>query len=300
MYRDISEQLTHCDTEQIQYIAAIQPTGSLVVSNRDGVIQFAAVGPGFDMQPADLLGRPIDVVLGDDTKRVMKAIEERADPTTPILLRSKTLGLWLTCTGHKQGEMRIFEFELSPLREVNIPSVKFMNEKHESLEAYLSFIAENIQMVTGYDRVMIYRFASDWHGEVVAESLTANRQSFFGHHFPASDIPVPARELFTRLWARTISDVTSVDIPVQSVAGQSASTLDLSRSVLRASSPIHIEYLRNMGVTASLSLSIICDGKLWGIIACHHFSPKQLVAEERFCLLTSGQAHILENYCALS
>jgi chemotaxis family two-component system sensor kinase Cph1 len=128
---------------------------------------------------------------------------------------------------------------------------------------------------------MIYRFASDWHGEVVAESLTANRQAFFGHHFPASDIPVPARDLFARLWARTISDVTSADIPVQSVAGQSASTLDLSRSVLRASSPIHIEYLRNMGVSASLTLSIICDGKLWGLIACHHFSPKQLVAEER-------------------
>ena len=149
MYKDFSEQLTQCDKEQIQYIAAIQPTGLLVVTDQDGVIQFAAVGNGFEMTSSELLGKPVDVILADDTARVMKAVEERAEPTTPILLRSKRLGLWLTCTGHKQGEMRVFEFELSPLREVNIPSVKFMNEKHDSLEAYLSFIVENIQMVTG-------------------------------------------------------------------------------------------------------------------------------------------------------
>jgi light-regulated signal transduction histidine kinase (bacteriophytochrome) len=281
MYRDISEQLTQCDKEPIQYIAAIQPAGTLVVTDPEGVIQFAAVGPGFDKTSSDLLGRKLDVMLGDDTKRVMHAVEERSEPTIPILFRSKSLGLWLTCIGHKQGDLRIFEFELSPLREVNIPSVKFMNAKHDSLETYLSFIVENMQMVTGYDRVMIYRFATDWHGEVVAESLVANKPAFFGHHFPASDIPLPARELFAKLWARTISDVGAVDIPVLGVAGKNANTLDLSRSVLRASSAIHIEYLRNMGISASLTLSIMCDGKLWGLIACHHFSPKRLVAEER-------------------
>jgi light-regulated signal transduction histidine kinase (bacteriophytochrome) len=281
MDREMSQLLTQCDKEQIQYVAAIQPTGALVVTSLDGEIQYAAIGAGFKLTTADLLGNNIDVLLGADIKRVADAVEERAEPTTPILLRSKTLGGWLTCVGHKQGNLRIFEFELSPLREVNIPSVKFMNERHSSLDSYLSFIVENIQLITGYDRVMIYRFAPDWHGEVVAEALAANKPAFYGHHFPASDIPVPARELFSKLWARTISDVNSQNLPVGAVKGRDPGKLDLSKSILRASSPIHIEYLRNMGVSASLTLSIICDGKLWGLIACHHFSPKQLVAEER-------------------
>jgi hypothetical protein len=110
-------------------------TGALVVTGLDGVIQFAAVSEGFDLASSDLLGKHIDVLLGEGTKRVVNAVEERAEPTTPILLRSKILGQWLTCTGHKQENLRVYEFELSPLREVNIPSVKFMNERHDSLES---------------------------------------------------------------------------------------------------------------------------------------------------------------------
>ncbi|MBI2809237.1 MAG: GAF domain-containing protein, partial [Candidatus Melainabacteria bacterium] len=138
--------------------------------------------------------------------------------------------------------------------------------------------AENMQVVTGFDRVMIYKFGLDWHGEVVAESLNATGYSFFGHHFPASDIPAIARNLFTQMWVRIIPDVDAVTIPL---VGKSDGKLDLSKSVLRAASSIHLQYLRNMDVAASMTMSLICDGKLWGLIACHHFSPKYLVAEQR-------------------
>ena len=103
-----------------------------------------------------------------------------------------------------------------------------MKERRESLESYLSYISENIQSVTGYDRVMIYKFAPDWHGEVVAESLNASATSFYGHHFPASDIPVPARNLFTQLWVRMIANVDASAVPIQ---GKAEEQLDLSKSV---------------------------------------------------------------------
>ena len=273
-----AEQLSQCDREPIRYIDAIQPTGSLVATNSSGKILFAAMGPGFDISSDAVVNQDLQVILGTDAERILALIEERDEPTTPILIKNKVIGKWLTCIGHKQENLRIFELELSPAKEINIPSVKFMNERHSSLQSYLSFIVENIQMVTGYDRVMIYRFAPDWHGEVVAESISGKAHSFFGHHFPASDIPEPARAVFTKLWTRMICNVDDQNIPVMSAK---QGKLDLTRSVLRASSPIHLEYLRNMGVKASLTLSIVCDGKLWGLIACHHLSPRALVAEER-------------------
>jgi chemotaxis family two-component system sensor kinase Cph1 len=271
-------KLTECDREQIQFIDHIQPMGALFACDEKGIIKFAALGTEFKENTNDLIGKHLEQFIGSDATRIFAAVEERIEPTTPILFRSKRSNRWLTCIGHKQNDNRIFELEFSSTKPVEIPSVKFMKERRETLASYLAYITENIQAVTGYDRVMIYKFAPDWHGEVVAESLNANANSFYGHHFPASDIPVPARNLFTQLWVRMIADVDAIPVAIM---GFSKEKLDLSKSVLRAASPIHIEYLRNMGVAASLTLSLICDGKLWGLIACHHFSPRQLSSEER-------------------
>jgi len=163
-------------------------------------------------------------------------------------------------------------------KQQEITSLKFVSEKHENLLAYLAFVSEGVRRVTGYDRVMIYKFAEDWHGEVIAESKKSQLSSFYGHHFPASDIPEPARRLFTANWVRMISDVNYA--PVKIIAS-SEEPLDLTLSALRSVSPIHIQYLHNMNVGASLTLSIICDGRLWGLIACHHLTAKYLPAHLR-------------------
>jgi light-regulated signal transduction histidine kinase (bacteriophytochrome) len=130
--------------------------------------------------------------------------------------------------------------------------------------------ARHVQALTGFDRVMVYRFDTDDHGEVVAEALRGSRESYFGLHYPASDIPPQARALYLRTPFRIIADVASAPVPIESTAEARGERLDQSLSVLRAVSPVHIEYLKNMGVGASLSISIIVDGRLWGLFACHH------------------------------
>jgi light-regulated signal transduction histidine kinase (bacteriophytochrome) len=145
--------------------------------------------------------------------------------------------------------------------------------KHAGLEDFHRDAARQVRALTGFDRVMIYRFAADGAGEVIAEALTTGTDSFLGLHYPASDIPVQARALYLRNPFRIIADVHATDIPLLSKAGD-ALPLDLSLAITRAVSPVHIEYLRNMGVAASASISIIIDGALWGLIACHNYVPR--------------------------
>ena len=118
---------------------------------------------------------------------------------------------------------------------------------------------------------MVYRFAPDWSGEVVAEVREDGVDSYLGTHFPASDIPKQARELYTRKLLGLIPNVTYSPVPL--LALEEGPPLDMSYSVLRSVSPIHLEYLRNMGVAATLTISLVIGGKLWGMIACHHGKP---------------------------
>jgi light-regulated signal transduction histidine kinase (bacteriophytochrome) len=122
---------------------------------------------------------------------------------------------------------------------------------------------------------MIYRFLDDNAGVVIAEDRIPHLKSFLNHHFPASDIPRQARELYIRNRVRVIPDVNYEPRPLRS-SKDSFTTLDLSDIDLRSVSPIHIQYLKNMDVSASASISIVKDGLLWGLVACHHGSPRRL------------------------
>lgn len=275
--QNLSIDPNQCELEQIQFIESIQPFGSLLAVDQTRVIRHAGVIDEFGWSAQQLIGRNIDTVL-QDSARIFDMIKGRTDQTSPFLLRELKSRRWLSCIAHQQGDFVILELEFVPTEQVDIASLKFMGERRDSIESYLSYIAENMRVVTGYDRVMIYKFGLDWHGEVLAESLGSPGHSFYGHHFPASDIPAIARNLFTQMWVRIIPDVDAAPIPL---SGTSSEKLDLSKSVMRAASNIHLQYLRNMDVAASMTMSLICDGKLWGLIACHHFSPKYLVAEQR-------------------
>jgi light-regulated signal transduction histidine kinase (bacteriophytochrome) len=139
--------------------------------------------------------------------------------------------------------------------------------------------------LTGFDRVMIYRFLDDDSGVVLAEARSAELGSFLNHHFPASDIPAQARSLYVRSRVRVIPDVGYEPAPLRP-PGAACSRLDLGDIALRSVSPVHIQYLKNMGVAASASISIVKDGVLWGLIACHHHAPRQISYETRMTCRT--------------
>lgn len=143
----------------------------------------------------------------------------------------------------------------------------------KNLGSLLSNAAEEIKRIIRYDRVMIYKFNDDGHGEVVAEVKNDDLEPFLGLHYPASDIPRQARELYKINLTRIIADVNSESSPIATYL-EDATPLDLTHSVLRAVSPIHIQYLKNMGVGSSFSISLIAHGELWGLVACHNYSPR--------------------------
>lgn len=144
-----------------------------------------------------------------------------------------------------------------------------------SVDELLSTAVTAVRSITGYDRVMVYRFAEDWHGEVLAESRSSDMTSYLGLHFPATDIPAQARALYLENEIRMIVDVDAGTVPIESLSESPVDTNpDLTDCTLRAVSPIHLQYLRNMGVGASMSISLIRDGRLWGLVACHHREPR--------------------------
>ncbi|MEO1338983.1 MAG: GAF domain-containing protein, partial [Myxococcota bacterium] len=146
----------------------------------------------------------------------------------------------------------------------------------ETYSAWASFIRN----ITGFDRVKIYRFDDAYNGEVIAESNSGRLESFLGFHFPASDIPEQARRLYAKAPVRCIFNVDGGSYSLFPACGpDSAHPIDMSLCSLRAVSPVHLQYLRNMKVGASLSISIMLDGRIWGIIACHHHRPKYLSAD---------------------
>ncbi len=168
----------------------------------------------------------------------------------------------------------------------------------------LSLAAQQVRAVTGYDRVMIYRFQADHSGVVVAEALRGGLEPYLGLHYPASDIPPQARELFRRQPLRQIPDVRYTPVPIVP-GGPNDPPLDLTLSQLRSASSVHLEYLRNMGSAATLTISIMRGDALWGLFACHHERPRRLssmicVAMELFAQMFSLQLEAREQASELA
>jgi two-component system, chemotaxis family, sensor kinase Cph1 len=155
-------------------------------------------------------------------------------------------------------------------------SVEELNRAATLAELY-DTAARAVRDLTGFDRVMVYRYDEQYNGEVVAESKREDLNSFLGLHYPSTDIPAQARALYEKNWIRLISDIDYAPVPI--VPGSdpvSGKPLDLTYATLRSVSPIHVEYLQNMGVHASMSISLLRHGRLWGLIACHHYSGPHL------------------------
>ena len=300
--------LSNCDREPIHVLGSVQPFGFLLALLSDFTICMASanVADYLGGDPSELFQRPIADVF---VKDAVAAIRTRVDYLSGQDAVERVFGLILQDGGkpfdvaiHFSGIYLVIEAEPSVV-EPGLNSgelVRLMLGRIRKTGTVLELAQEaarQIKILTGFDRVMVYRFHPDGSGEVIAEVAAGGLEPFLGLHYPASDIPRQARLLYQRNWLRIIADVKAPPALLHSAPAHSATLLDLSMSVLRAVSPIHIEYLCNMGVGASMSISIMRDGALWGLFACHHYGPRHISFERRTAAELFGQmfSWILEN-----
>jgi len=292
--------LTNCDREPIHILGKVQPFGFLLAVNTDWVIAHASTTTlRFLGEAAEaLLGRPLTQVMSGHAIHALRGrlqIMRGADAVErifglPLLDGGEDFDLAL----HYSGRMLIIEGEPSQTEALieAASAVRSMTNRitaRPTFEEFCHEAARQVRALTEFDRVMIYRFGHDGAGEVIAESVRPGIGSFLGQRYPASDIPVQARSLYERNWLRIIADVDAPVSPIVPEMSATGEAVDLSMSMLRAVSPVHIEYLRNMGVAASLSISILRDGRLWGLFACHHYAPKHISYERRTAAELFGQ-----------
>ncbi|TYP81275.1 SpoIIE family protein phosphatase [Blastococcus xanthinilyticus] len=304
--------LTNCEREPIHIPGSIQPRGVLIaVSDPDWLVQQVSGNlaelTGVPWQQA--LGRPLSDVLGvaaaDAVIRSASAFGDLRErnpvevtltvdgspvPVDALLHRAVIRPGVAVADAHGEpvaepgtAPRTSLVVELEPAfgpRPFSFPntyqavrSTVAALDRATSLQELYDITARAVRTLTGFDRVMVYRYDADYNGEVVAEAKAAGLNPFLGLHYPASDIPAQARALYEKNWIRLISDVDYTPVPLQPVDHPvSGRPLDLTYSTLRSVSPIHVEYLHNMGVQASMSISLLRGEKLWGLIACHHYS----------------------------
>lgn len=282
--------LSNCAKEPIHIPGKIQSHGFLIGLNKNSrVIKFTSdnLKKFIGIDASEILERDIrDFILlsgltsghSDLPDLIQYALNVEVEEINPIAV---------TCNGQQfnlivnlAGDYVLLEFETAfpdidkeLQRLIGVSLSRILEAK--TLEQVLQFAAKQVKEIIHYDRVMVYKFWEDGHGEVVGEEKNDNLEPFMGLHYPASDIPQQARELYKQNLVRIIADVdsTPADI-VTSDAGLTATSLNLTNSTLRAVSPIHIEYLKNMGVKSSFSISIVIKDRLWGLIACHNYTAK--------------------------
>lgn len=287
--------LTNCDREPIHIPGSIQPHGVLLAFVEPSLEIVAASGNGaqaFGVPAEGLVGRTLGAIIAaDDVARVVAhRAEEGRSGLDAFPLRTTGDGAARTWTAlvHRHEGLGILELEPvnapapgpSTLLRVGAAAQKLQDGR--DLVESCAIVAEQVRDITGFDRVKIYRFAADWSGEVLAEARDDAMPSYLGLHFPASDIPAQARALYASNPVRLIADVHYRPAPV--LPDRNPATggpIDLRFATLRSVSPIHLEYLRNMGVGASMSASILRNGRLWGLIACHHRSSLLVDFERR-------------------
>jgi two-component system, chemotaxis family, sensor kinase Cph1 len=286
-----------CDREPIHIPGTIQPHGVLLsVDPRDWTIaQVSANSAALLSEPPEaLVGQPLSHLLAAETmteladRDLTPVFPHLYDPV-PIFHRiSPDRALY--CIAHRHDGRIIMEFEelgeasahAEDLHRKLSYGVGRIARSGSDVASICDVAAMEMHELTGFDRTMVYRFDHDWHGEVIAEQTTSLPKLYLGHHFPASDIPAQARALYTRTLLRVIPDVDGVSVPlVPQLDPVRDQPLDLTHAALRSVSPIHLQYLRNMEVRASMSLSLLVGNRLWGMIVCHHACPRMVSAPMR-------------------
>ncbi|RPF71083.1 HWE histidine kinase domain-containing protein [Aurantiacibacter spongiae] len=300
--------LTSCDREPIHQLGLIQDFGALIAVTSDWNVAFKS------RNCHEVLGLRKPVEIGDRladhfSAAALESLRRHAGDAGKLGVVERLFGIDLDESGrpfdiavHSTGPYNIIEIEPSDTG-AGIEYTAALRPMVERLQHTTSAkdlceeAATQLKRFLGFDRVMVYKFHPDESGEVIAEARESHLDTFLSLRYPKTDIPQQARRLYRTNLFRIISDVNAEPVPLEPRTALGGDPLDLSKSTLRAVSPIHIEYLQNMGVGASLSISIIVEGKLWGLFACHHYSArrlpfKQRTAAELFSQLFSLQLEI--------
>lgn len=275
--------LDNCDREPIHIPGAVQAHGALLAFSGDGTLRWMSTNaPDLLGVPLPVLGGRLDASHFDGHEDVRIAIAAEfgapGDGAEPPRQHEVTLaGRKFDLLVHRSGGLAVAEFE--PRRAGAEEPGAFAMRAHRALDRLrrgrsvqelLELAVREMRALAGFDRVMAYRFRHDASGDIVAEDREASLEPLLNRRYPASDIPAQARRLYVVNTLRLIADVRSPPVPL---VGE-GDPLDLSHGTLRAVSPVHIEYLGNMGVGASMSVSIVVGGQLWGMLACHHMTPR--------------------------
>jgi light-regulated signal transduction histidine kinase (bacteriophytochrome) len=276
--------LQNCADEPIHVPGSIQPHGALLFFTAAGELEgWSENAPATLALPLEV-GRP-SAGLGlpeGVAELVRECLDAMSEGEAAPMVAAIVIGAAeYDCVVHASQGRVIAEFEA---REVATDTVaQFAIKAHSSIDrlrrqktvdALLDTAVRQVREFTGFDRVMAYRFRADDSGDVVAEARREDLTPYLGQRYPAGDIPPQARRLYVLNTLRMIADVTYDAVPL--LGAPDAAPLDMRHAVLRSVSPIHIEYLQNMGVGASMSVSIVINGRLWGLIACHHMGPKRV------------------------
>jgi light-regulated signal transduction histidine kinase (bacteriophytochrome)/CheY-like chemotaxis protein len=276
--------VSQCDKEPIHMLGRVQSHGVLLAAGSDGELLFVSANAFhvFQIEQEDISGKTVWQLLGKELSHAARGAYHQAlitgkphrivNVTLPFMASAHDISI------HDSSDVIILEFEPHIENDgMDNFLLAMMNQFNQSddVETLYEQLVEGVRLFTHYDRVMLYRFDHDGSGEVVAESKEKELPPFLGLKYPASDIPKQARALYKKNLIRVISDVHAPDHKLV-VLDSKRDKLDLSFSRIRSVSEVHIQYLKNMGVGASMSISIIVEGELWGLIACHHNSARML------------------------
>lgn len=284
-----------CAQEPIRIPGAIQPHGVLLTLREPDLVCLQA-----SANARAMLGLEAGNALPAEVRAHFASALAAEDPWLMSPMAIELHGRAFDGSLHRHDGVVIVELEpaLAPSATPSPHPQRLLQQAFaamrgaKDLDALYPVIARTLMSLTQFDRVMVYRFDADWHGEVVGEARSSpDVDSFLGLHYPASDIPAQARELYEKSWLRLIPTASyapaALEPELNPLTGR---PLDLSFAALRSVSPVHLEYLRNMGVAASLSVSLLVGGKLWGLMACHHRQPRLVPPDVRGTCELFGQA----------
>lgn len=279
-----ASDLAECAQEPIHRLGLIQPHGCLLLLTQDGVSVLAVSGNAFDRlghHAVAMLGRPVAQFLPAALCRALLRLPPKLH--VPTLLQTAqpeadpaSLDA-LEVVAHRTDEGIVLEL-LRPSADLArrdramclLNLQQALAAEDGNLFRAARHVSEAVAEASGYGRVMVYRFHPDWSGEVIAETRQPHLVPYLGLRFPASDIPAQALALYRRSRLRMVADITDTSVPMLP-ANQPP---DLGLATLRSLSPVHIAYLANMGVRATLVASILVNDQLWGLVACHHHEAR--------------------------
>ncbi len=282
--------LTNCDSEPVQTPGCIQANGVLLVLRLLDLTILQASGNSaqfLNKSPECLLGQSLGLVVGEANALHLRAVlahdPVQHSPLYVFTLPAKAGVPALDVCTHIIDGVAILEFEATDRTE-NPSTIDYFSRVKESvqrlqtsnsLRGFCQGVTQEVRNLTQLDRVMVYRFHADLHGEVFAESKRDDLPPWLGLHYPESDIPKPARDIFKKLWIRPLSDASGELVELLPLANPDTGLpLNMTYCALRGASVMYTEYLTNMGVVAALTMPIMIDGELWGLIACHHLTPR--------------------------